>query len=275
MPATEHAHRVLCVGDMVADIAASPVPRLPEPGEMLLTDEIGIFTGGNALNTAVALRRLGESVAMAGSVGDDPLGALVLAQLEQIGLDARGVRRERGAITPATLIFRAEGEDRRFVHALGVAAGFTGEDVPVELIPEGGVLFIGGYLKLTAWRDDALATTFRHATQRKCKVVFNVSIPREGNVETDRCLRLLPHVDVFVPNEDEARSPGRRRRCGKRGPTRSSSLGASTGFTLRMGTRWWRWVSSPCPSWTHLGAGTASRPASSRACSAIGTRRGR
>jgi sugar/nucleoside kinase (ribokinase family) len=205
MPTPEHDHRVLCVGDMVADVFASPIPRLPESGEMLLTDRIAVFTGGNALNTAVALRRLGERVAIVGSVGDDPIGDLVLAQLEEIGLDASGVRREPEGITPATLIYRGEGEDRRFIHALGVAASFTGEDVPVELIPHGGVLFIGGYLKLSAWNDEALADTMRHARERDCTVVLNVSISREGDVEAGRCLRLLPLVDVFVPNEDEAR----------------------------------------------------------------------
>jgi len=205
MPTSANDHRVLCVGDMVADIFASPMPRLPEPGEMLLTDRIAVFTGGNALNTAVALRRLGETVAMVGDVADDPIGDLVIAQLQEVGLDVSGVQRVPGGVTPATLIYRAEGEDRRFIHALGVAQDFTGEHVPVELIPHGGILFVGGYLKLSAWNDDALAETLRQAQERECTVVLNVSISREGDVDTSRCLRLLPHVDVFVPNEDEAR----------------------------------------------------------------------
>jgi sugar/nucleoside kinase (ribokinase family) len=205
MPTPQQDHRVLCVGDMVADFFASPMPRLPESGEMLLTDTIAVFTGGNALNTAVALRRLGESVAIVGDIADDPIGDLVLAQLEGLGLNATGVQRVPDGVTPATLIYRGEGEDRRFIHALGVAADFTGENVPGDLIPEGGILFIGGYLKLSAWNDDALAETMRQAQRRGCTVVLNVSISREGDVDTSRCLRLLPLVDVFVPNEDEAR----------------------------------------------------------------------
>ena len=91
---------VLCVGDMAADIFAGAMPRLPEPGELLLTDRIAFFPGGNALNTAVALQRLGEQVGVVGSVGDDPFGALLLSELEKIGLDLRGVRREPGGVTP-------------------------------------------------------------------------------------------------------------------------------------------------------------------------------
>ena len=60
---------VPCVGDLVADIFASPVARLPQPGELTLSERIAIFPGGNALNAAIVLRRLGQQVAVAGSVG--------------------------------------------------------------------------------------------------------------------------------------------------------------------------------------------------------------
>ena len=67
----DNQKRILCVGDMVADIFSSPLARLPEPGELVLSDKIAVFPGGNALNTAIALRRLGEDVAVAGSIGND------------------------------------------------------------------------------------------------------------------------------------------------------------------------------------------------------------
>jgi sugar/nucleoside kinase (ribokinase family) len=197
--------RVLCLGDMAADIFAGPMARLPGPGEVRLTDRIAFFPGGNALNTAVALRRLGEQVSFVGSVGEDAFGDLLLAQLERIGLDLRGVSREPGGVTPTTLIYRAEGEDRRFIHALGMADRFTGHPVPLELIPEDGVMLAGGYLKLRAWKHEALRETLRLARQRRCTTMLNVCIPEGDRVEAGVCLRLLPDVDVFLPNEDEAR----------------------------------------------------------------------
>lgn len=196
--------RVLCLGDMAADIFANVMPALPQPGELRLTDRIAFFPGGNALNTAVALQRLGEPVRFFGSVGDDAFGDLLLAQLEKLGLGLQGVRREPNCATPTTLIVRAEGEDRRFIHALGAGDRFTGENVPGELIPQDGVVLAAGYLKLRSWNDDALADLFREARRRRCTTVLNVCIPQEA-ADPHRCLRLLPLVDVFVPNEDEAR----------------------------------------------------------------------
>jgi sugar/nucleoside kinase (ribokinase family) len=114
------------------------------------------------------------------------------------------VRREQGAVTASTFIVRAEDEDRRFIHSLGVAATFSGEHISAELIPENGIMLVGGYLKLGAWNDEVLADLMRRARQRGCTVVLNVCIAQGSGVDPSRCLHLLEHVDVFVPNEDEA-----------------------------------------------------------------------
>lgn len=200
----QNQNHILCVGDMVADIFSSPLARLPEPGELVLSDRIAVFPGGNALNTAIALRRLGENVAVAGSIGDDALGRLLLDQIQTQGLDVRGLRLEPAGWTASTFILRAEGEDRRFIHSLGVAATFTGEYVLPELIPDNGIMLIGGYLKLGAWDDNMLAELMCQARRRNCKVVLNICIAQDSGVDPGRCLSLLEHVDVFVPNEDEA-----------------------------------------------------------------------
>jgi sugar/nucleoside kinase (ribokinase family) len=204
MGMSQNQNQVLCVGDMVADIFSSPLARLPEPGELVLSDKIDVFPGGNALNTAIALRRLGENVAMAGSIGDDALGRLLLSQIRAQGLDVRGVQREPAGRTASTFILRAEGQDRRFIHSLGVAGTFTGEHVLPELIPDNGIMLVGGYLKLGAWDDKVLADLMCHARRRNCKVVLNICIAQDSGVDPGRCMSLLEHVDVFVPNDDEA-----------------------------------------------------------------------
>jgi len=205
MDGLKNLKQVLCMGDMVVDIFSSPLARLPKPGELVLSDRIAVFPGGNALNTAIALRRLGENVVVAGSVGDDALGRLLLDQMRIQGLDVRGVRREPGGMTASTFIVRAEGEDRRFIHSLGVAATFSGEHISPDLIPDNGIMLVGGYLKLGAWNDEVLTDLMCQARQRNCKVVLNICIAQDSGVDPSRCMSLLEHVDVFVPNEDEAR----------------------------------------------------------------------
>lgn len=232
MRTSENVRPLLCIGDMVVDIVASPLSQLPMPGESVVTDRTAIYPGGNALNTAVATRRLGDPVTMAGSVGDDAFGTLLLDQLKGYGLDVAGVRRESGTTTASTYILRVEGEDRRFISDLGVGASFTGEHVSPDLIPENGVVLVGGYLKLAAWDDDVLLDLLRLARRRNCKIVLNVCVVQNQTLDPNRCLRLLEYVDVFLPNEDEARVL-----TGETDPVRQARVLRQAGARLAVITR--------------------------------------
>lgn len=205
-PKYDQVSQILCVGDMVVDLFVHPISRLPRAGELIMTDKIEVFPGGNALNTAIALGRLGEKVAMAGSIGGDALGGLLLDQLEALGLDCQGITTEPSGTTASTVLFRVKGQDRRYVHSLGVAGDFDGKQIPWDLIPQGGIVLIGGYLKLAAWDDETLIDFLRQARKQRCVTVLNVCFARNSAVDPKRCLRLLEHVDVFAPNEDEAQA---------------------------------------------------------------------
>jgi len=203
---THPVRPVLCVGDLVADIVTSPIPQMPLPGQPIVTDNIAVFPGGNSLNTAVALSRMGDQVTIGGSIGDDDLGALLLEPLRELGLDVRGVHGEQGGSTASTIILRVTGEDRRYIMNLGVGAHFTGEELSYDLIPEDGVVLAGGYLKLARWSDDHLEGFLREARRKHNLTVLNVCLVQNSDVDPRRVIPLLKYVDVFLPNEDEARA---------------------------------------------------------------------
>ena len=56
-----------------------------------------VFPGGNPVNVAACLRRLGERASYLGAVGDDPNGAFLLAALRGKGVDVSHVRVVRGS----------------------------------------------------------------------------------------------------------------------------------------------------------------------------------
>ena len=197
---------VLCVGDLVADIFTSPITQMPLPGEPIITDNITVLPGGNSLNTAVALRKMGDQVMIGGSIGDDALGSLLLQHLKELGLDVRGVMAEKGKSTASTIILRVHGEDRRYIMNLGVGADFTGEYLSHDLLPENGVVLAGGYLKLATWDDEHLKEFFKSAQDKGNKTVLNVCLVHNSDTNPERVLPLLKYVDVFLPNEDEARA---------------------------------------------------------------------
>jgi sugar/nucleoside kinase (ribokinase family) len=195
---------VFCIGILVADIFAPPLPRLPNSGELLPVDDLLLQTGGCAANTGVDLVKLGASVAVAGKVGNDVFADFVVRDLQEKGLDVSGIRISRSRSTSRTVILPVIGEDRRYIHTIGANAEFNIDDVDLEQIARARVLYVGGYLLLPGFDQVALTELFQFARQRRIKTVLDVAgvRPEEG---LEPLKQALPYTDVFLPNNDEAR----------------------------------------------------------------------
>jgi sugar/nucleoside kinase (ribokinase family) len=219
--------RVLCVGVLVSDVFVPPVERLPGAGELLATDDFLIEPGGCAANVAVALSKLGVAASVCGRVGDDPYGEMIKRDLSALGIDTSGVLTTPGLGTSKTVIISVAGEDRRYLHTFGANAALAASDIAAAACETADVIYIGGYLILPALRDDELAPRLAAARARGAKTILDVAAPAGRDLSLEAVSRLLPHVDYFVPNVDEAFAL-----CGERDPRRQADKliehGAST-----------------------------------------------
>src|ERR1700720_2885733 len=71
---------ILTFGSINADIVV-PVPKLPQPGETVLGDAYELLPGGKGANQALAARRAGADVMLAGAVGRDGCAAIAFSSL--------------------------------------------------------------------------------------------------------------------------------------------------------------------------------------------------
>ena len=195
---------VACVGILVADVFASPIPRLPSAGELTTTSGFLTSVGGCAANVAVALRILGRSVEIAGKVGNDMFGDFVISDLRRRGAGVGQIRRTSEQPTSGTVILTVQGEDRRYLHCIGANAAFTGEDIDSSLLDEVRVLYVGGYLAMPAFTPDQLAGLFREARRRGVTTVLDVVMPAGVALGVEHIAAALPHTGYFLPNQDEA-----------------------------------------------------------------------
>jgi sugar/nucleoside kinase (ribokinase family) len=196
--------RVVCAGIVVADVFVPVLPRLPEPGELVATDDFVVETGGCAANAAIALARLGVRPAVVAKVGADLFGDFVRQELSAAGVDVTGIGLAAGLGTSKTVIVAVSGEDRRFIHTFGANAALCAADLAPALATAPDVLYVGGFLVLPALRQDELAAQLRHARQAGARVVFDVVAPAGRALSLDDVAEVLPEVDYFVPNDDEA-----------------------------------------------------------------------
>jgi sugar/nucleoside kinase (ribokinase family) len=194
---------VLCAGIIVADHVCSPISHLPAAGELVMAERLILTIGGCAANAAVDLSKMELPAAVVGRVGSDVFGRVVTDMLADQGVDISAVRVSGGLDTSQTLIVNVAGQDRRFVHTFGANADFSAADIPLERVQRCRVLYLGGYLLMPNVRQDELASVFAAARKAGARTVLDVAVPEPGEY-LSRLEQLLPHVDVFLPNEHEA-----------------------------------------------------------------------
>jgi ribokinase len=112
---------ILVFGSINIDVLV-PVPRLPLPGETVLGGDYALLPGGKGANQALAARRAGAAVMMAGAVGNDAFAGLALENLCRDGVDLGLVRRVERPTGCAAIIVGAEGEHRG-ENLIAVASG--------------------------------------------------------------------------------------------------------------------------------------------------------
>jgi sugar/nucleoside kinase (ribokinase family) len=196
---------IICLGIMVADLVGRPLRALPGPGSLVLVDEMGLYTGGCAANTAAALARLGMPVEVVGKVGKDALGDFVLRELERQGIGTRGVSRDPLVHTSATMVMVDPCGERRFVHYMGANAGLTLEDVDFSMLDGAAILHVAGTFVLPGIDGAPTVTLLRKA--RSAGVITFLDTVWD---DTGRWMGLLApclaHLDYFVPSLTEARA---------------------------------------------------------------------
>jgi sugar/nucleoside kinase (ribokinase family) len=112
MAPSEIAPRILCAGMPVRDLSFR-VEAVPARGSKANATHLAEICGGNALNAAIAIARLGGRVAFAGPMGDarETSSDFILARMAAEGIETRHIVRMPDAATPVSaIVIDASGE---------------------------------------------------------------------------------------------------------------------------------------------------------------------
>lgn len=196
---------VVCLGIMVADVVGRPVRRVPDPGRLALVEEMGLYAGGCAINTATVLARFDFAVEVIGKIGRDPFGDFLLDVLGRRNIGADGVKRDDTAGTSATMVMVGSDGERRFVHYIGANARLTLSDVDMTFLKRASILHVGGSLVLPGIDGQPTAELLRRAQSAGIHTFLDTVWDDSGRWMTllEPC---LPHLDYFVPSLPEARA---------------------------------------------------------------------
>jgi ribokinase len=220
--------QLVAIGDIAWDILVRPSGEFVWGSDVYGT--VDLLAGGSSANVAVWARRLGALVALVGKIGDDRLGDLMHAHLDEERVASCVTRVPGGATTRIAIVVRPDGE-RSFVtdhtHPLQLAAA----DLPCSLLDGTDVVFLNGYSIFMAG-GVAFATAFlAEARARGVPIAFDPSsfalVARYGGT---RLLDELGPLDVLLANEEELNALAD-------GGTRASLLQRSRLVVVKQGAR--------------------------------------
>lgn len=110
------APRILCIGMPVRDLTFR-IDAMPVRGAKKRAEHFAEICGGNAINAAIGIARLGGRALLTGPMGDrtEPAQHTLLDQLAREGIDAAHLVAMPGLTTPVSAVMLDEGGERTIV----------------------------------------------------------------------------------------------------------------------------------------------------------------
>src|SRR5690348_7694832 len=159
---------ILVFGSINVDVIV-PVPRLPGAGETVLGGDYVLLPGGKGANQALAARRAGAEVMLAGAVGRDGFAGIALELLRRDEVDLRLVR-EVERPTGCAAIMVDDGGENLIAVASGANEAVIAGQVPDGLLGPGTTLV--GQMEVPAPETAAL---IRRAHEAGARTVLNLA----------------------------------------------------------------------------------------------------
>ena len=206
--------RVVTVGsatiDTIAIIDSARIERMTmrnadssflllEEGRKTEAQEVASHPGGGAVNAAVALARLGASVAIVAKVGNDERADIILQRLEAERISTRWIKRAAQLPTGASVLISSHERDAAIFTFRGANTALKPEDLPLEAFAA-DLVYIANLSNDSA---ECFPLIVERAKKHNAKVTANPG-PRQLSARGDTFLENLASVDILVLNHSEA-----------------------------------------------------------------------
>ena len=167
-------------------------------------ERIRLGFGGDALNEAVTLARLGGAVDLVSKIGTDNAGDMVLDFCRTSALPTQHIQREDGLSTSLNIVLIDQNGERRFItdpnsslRALKLA------DVMPLVDSLAPVVCFASMFVFPRFGAEELATLFSAIKQKGCLLAADMTKRKHGERLADLA-QVWPHLDILFANAEEA-----------------------------------------------------------------------
>lgn len=194
---------VVALGELNVDIILNGIDGFPEMGKEKFARSMNVTLGSSTAIFAANIACLGARTAFAGMVGKDSFGDLVCSSLEAKGVDTSFLIRSAEYSTGATVVMSYD-EDRANLTFQGAMDHMGFSHIDPSLFTRTRHIHISSIFMQSALKA-SLDRVF--AAARANGVTISMDTQWDPTEKWDFDYRkILPEVDVFMPNETELRA---------------------------------------------------------------------
>jgi len=193
---------LLVLGDANPDLVLHGGDVTPAFGQAeRIVDEANLTIGGSGGILACGAARLGLRTAFCGVVGDDLFGRFVREELMGHGVDIGGLVVQPGRPTGVTVVMSTP-DDRAMLTASGTIGDLRAELIDLRLLHSARHVHVSSFFLQQGLASD-LPELFQEIRSRGGTVSLDPNWDPSGEWDGG-LMRLLPRLDVFLPNAMEA-----------------------------------------------------------------------
>jgi sugar/nucleoside kinase (ribokinase family) len=195
---------VCIVGEINPDLILYGIPDNLQPERESLIKGFRLTLGSSSAIFAHNLAVLGSRVGMVSKIGADEMGKMSLEWLASGGVDVTRVRQANEQTATGLTVILAHPSERFILTYPGAIFELCYEDLDLDYVFSARHLHVASYFLQKGLRP-RVADLFREAREKGLTTSLDTNDDPDG-VWGDEVRQLLQHVDIFFPNEREAKA---------------------------------------------------------------------
>lgn len=195
---------IVCVGLMVCDVIIKPIDKAVLELDAARLDTLKIASGGDALNAAVSMAKLGLNVGLVGKVGNDILGDYLISQAANFGINTSGVKKTDNCTTSTSIVMVDKTGERHFAYYSEANDNLCVDDIDFSFLKDAGIVHLGSAMALKSLDGPGIEVLFKKAKELGAATSMDVTWDFTGKW-LEKIENALKYTDIFMPSYNEAK----------------------------------------------------------------------
>lgn len=195
---------VLCIGLMVFDIIIKPVDKNVFNVDSTRLEILKMASGGDSLNAAINMAKLGIKAGLVGKVGKDVFGEYLINEARKFDVITDGIIFSDEHSTSTGIVMVEKSGERHIAYYGKANDSLCMKDIDSALLNETNIVHVGSAMALSSLDGSGIAELFKKAKSVGKITSMDVTWDSSGTW-LKKIEDALYYTDIFMPSYEEAK----------------------------------------------------------------------